>query len=362
MNDKAEFTRFASGDAAYCYDKSLIVFLRGKRMVLSTSVYNGGLREDLSAVYNHDMSSDAPKGYTLLAPTYEGHLRVMSERLGLDPGRATGMGTVAHMEHAAAETLSYESLTVTAVATGGIETNGGRAGDPASYFGDAEKKPHGTINIILEINADMAPGTLTRALVTCTEAKTAALQELMADSRYSCGLATGSGTDQTILIANAESPLFLEDAGKHSKLGELIGRTVIAAVKRAMRNQSGLTPERQRDLLRRIRRFGVNADTIWHECKELNAADREKFDRVLAEVSASPSMLTHGAMYVHLFDEYKWGLLQPEETREAAINLLKLMAGAAGAEPPEPLQSADDCMEALGQLLAAVTIAKIRRD
>lgn len=58
----------------------------------------------------------------------------------------------------------------------------------------------GTINILLHIDADLAPGALVNALVTCTEAKTAAIQELLAPSRYSHGLATGSGTDGTIVV------------------------------------------------------------------------------------------------------------------------------------------------------------------
>ncbi|MFR4384092.1 MAG: hypothetical protein ACLT4X_07455 [Phascolarctobacterium sp.] len=49
-------------------------------------------------------------------------------------------------------------------------------------------------------------------------------------------------------MANSESPLYLEGAGKHSKLGELIGRTVLKAVKRALAKQSGLTPECQHDV------------------------------------------------------------------------------------------------------------------
>ena len=70
-------------------------------------------------------------------------------------------------------------------------------------------------------------------VVTCTEAKTAAIQELLAGSNYSTGLATGSGTDQTIIVANSDSELYFEGAGKHSKMGELIGKTVTKAVKAA---------------------------------------------------------------------------------------------------------------------------------
>ena len=49
--------------------------------------------------------------------------------------------------------------------------------------------------------------------MTCTEAKTAAIQELLEGSKYSNGIATGSGTDQTIIIANSASELYMEGAG-----------------------------------------------------------------------------------------------------------------------------------------------------
>lgn len=61
-------------------------------------------------------------------------------------------------------------------------------------------------NIMLFIDADLAEGTLARALVTCTEAKTAAIQELLVPSRYSNGIATGSDTDGTIVVSDAECP------------------------------------------------------------------------------------------------------------------------------------------------------------
>ena len=153
-------------------------------------------------------------------------------------GSAVGLDTpesirlvLASMDNVAIRSLTYEELTVTAIVTGGIETNGGRVGDPSDYYKPLEK-PYklGTINIILLLDSDMPAGTLTRALVTCTEAKTAAIQELMAGSNYSTGIATGSGTDQTIIVANTTSELYLEGSGKHSKMGELIGKVVMGTM------------------------------------------------------------------------------------------------------------------------------------
>src|SRR5690606_26978843 len=141
-------------------------------------------------------------------------------------------------------------LEVTAIATAGVEINAGRAGDPAAYDERylANEGESGTINIILLISAKLTPGALARSLITITEAKTAALQELMIDSRYSSGLATGTGTDGIIAVSNAESDIVLTNAGKHTRLGELIGKTVKDAVKEALFKQAGICANSQHSL------------------------------------------------------------------------------------------------------------------
>ncbi len=210
----------SNGDNVYFYDKSIVVYFKGQRKVLSTSVYNGGYHEDFDAVYNYDAKLGAGMPCEMLADTYLEHMRLISKRLALNPDKVSGMATAASMENVAVETLKYKELTVTAIVTGGIETNGGRVGDPADYYRPVEKPDKfGTINIMLLMDCDMPEGTLARALVTCTEAKTAAIQELLEGSKYSNGIATGSGTDTTIIVANSESQLYLEGAGKNSKLG-----------------------------------------------------------------------------------------------------------------------------------------------
>ncbi len=326
--EQMELARLTTGDIAYRYDKSIVLVFSGPRKVLSTSLYNGGYHEDFEAVFNRDMTQGSGMPCESFAPTYVESMKIVAERLGLAPELTSGMGTAAHMENVAVTSRSYKELTVTAIVTGGVETNGGRVGDPASYYKTAEKK-YGTINIMLVIDADLPPGILARALVTCTEAKTAALQELMAPSRYSTGLATGSGTDQTIVVVNSESPLYFEGAGKHSKLGELIGLAVMAAVKEALAKQSGLTPAHQHDLLRRLRRFGITEETLWERYRETareDALHKARFIVALEEMTAVPALFSLGVLFIHLYDEYLWGLLEKDETWQTAEKLLKEMA------------------------------------
>jgi hypothetical protein len=190
-----------------------------------------------------------------------------------------------------------------------------------------ETEKPGTINCMVFFNVDLTPGALTRALVTCAEAKTAALPELAAPSRYSRGLATGSGTDGAILCANMDSPVLLTDAGKHSKLGELTGRSVKAAVKEALCLQNGLCPESQHSILRRLSRFGITEDSLWEKFRGTGAGGlrRARFAALTEKLSVQEMPLTYTALYAHLLDELDWGLIGAEEAVRAGAELLRLM-------------------------------------
>ena len=263
----------------------------------------------------------------MLADTYLEHMCLVSKRLALDPAKVSGMGTAASMENAVVETMSFKELTVTAIVTGGIETNGGRAGDPADYYKPMPKPKYGTINILLLLDCDMPAGTMARALVTCTEAKTAAIQELLEGSKYSNGIATGSGTDQTIIIANSASELYMEGAGKHSKLGELIGKTVKNAVKKALAKQSGLTPAKQHDVFRRLKRFGIKAGDMWQSYSAKDVAVVKPEYLLAAEKLAKEDiMLVYTSLYAHLLDQHLWELISAEEMQMAGQQLLKVLA------------------------------------
>lgn len=292
----------SAGDQVYFYDKSIVIYFQGKRKVLSTSLYNGGYHEDYVAVYNYDAKQGAGMPCEMLADTYVEHMKLISKRLSLDPDRVSGMGTAASMENVAMVSQSFKELTVTALVTGGIETNGGRVGDPADFYRPLEKPDKfGTINIMLYIDCDLPPGTIARALVTCTEAKTAAIQELLEGSKYSNGLATGSGTDTTIIVANSESNLYLEGAGKHSKLGELIGKAVKKAVKEALEKQSGLNPKRQHDVFRRLRRFGVLPGTMWNDFSKVTGMTVKPEYLLAAEKLAQENDMLCYATLLYIF-------------------------------------------------------------
>lgn len=322
--------RFNNGDELYRRDQALIAFFSGRRSVLSTSPYNGGIRGDLKYVFNHDCKENGCKNTPLKAPTYDAHMKIIAAGLGLDARYSCGLSTAADMENVSIVSKTFSDLTVTAAVTGGIDVNGGRAGDPAVWHesdGDSVQVS-GTINIMLFIDANLPEGTMTRALVTCTEAKAAALQELLAPSLYSSGIATGSGTDGTIIVSNADSPVVLTYAGKHSKLGELIGRTVMKAVKKALFLQTGLGAAQQFDIFSRIGRYGVTRQKIV-------AVSPNTDLKLLDALSKSNDLVVMTSLYVHLLDQLQWGLISAEDALSAAGRLLRDMGmdAAISGEP-----------------------------
>jgi adenosylcobinamide amidohydrolase len=337
--------RFGNGDIVEQGDKALIARFNGRRRVLSTSALNGGIRDDLTAVFNQDCKEDGENNDALRAPSYEEHLKFVAAGLGLEPLKSAGLTTAADMRNAAVSSVTYDTLTVTAVVTGGIDVNGGRVGDPADWHeADGVCVPAGgTINILLFIGACLPAGTIARALVTCTEAKTAALQELLAPSVYGCGVATGSGTDGTAIVSDLESPLVLTWAGKHSKLGELIGRAVMTAVKEALYRQTGLGPEQQSNIFARIGRYGITREIVLREkllADVILGVQEGSGAANLDALSKNPELTVLTSLYVHLLDQLTWGLISPEDAVPAANRLLRDMGMALEILPHLHAESA----------------------
>lgn len=297
---------------------SLVLRFLQKRSVLSTSWLNGGFRGDLTAVFNHRIPVAACDECHANGGV-EKYLCRAAESLSLDPAAACGLITRAEMRNAAIMTASHLDLTVTAIVTAGIDKNGGRAGDPASYHetGGRFEPVGGTINTILIVGAALPEYTMSRALVTATEAKAAALQQLMARSIYSTGIATGSGTDMIAVVANPGSSLPLSDAGKHSVLGELIGTTIIRATTLALKRETGLSPESQCNALVRLARYGITGEDLYNAAIADGVFEnggpfrKERFMQYLETWSADPEHVALAAAALHVLDEIAWGLLPP---------------------------------------------------
>ncbi|WP_342306361.1 adenosylcobinamide amidohydrolase [Methanolobus sp. ZRKC5] len=313
-------------EKVYRFKDSILLSLPEGRNTLTTSWLNGGYREDLRTIFNHMVpkSKHAPKD--LDGGSIPAYLAIIAKSLGADPDTSSGLLTAANMDNVSIVTKSFRGVEVTAVMTAGIEINGGRVGDPASYYQEdgSHQFIQGTINTMLVIGANLPPYAMTRAVVTASEAKTAALQQLMAPSRYSTGIATGSGTDMIAVVADSTSPLLLTDAGQHSKLGELIGKVVIECTLKALEMQSDLTPLSQRDILVRLERFGIEENNYWKVASHMNGDNRKAaFFKKLREMSKNPVLVGATGSILHIVDEISWGLVPETAGRKVAVSIMK---------------------------------------
>ena len=337
-----DFIKLPGGVTFRRNDKVIIFELSKPSRVLSTSYLNGGCRDDLSHLFNYCEIYNSPDGRCeMRAPTNREHLSLIASELELPPHKTTGLSTAAMMTYARPDTLKYVDFSVTAVVTAGIDVNGSRAGDPACWHEKAgvpiPAEP-GTINIFLFINASLDAGALAKALVTATEAKTAALQELLAPSCISGGLATGSGTDGVIIVSNLEAPTSLTDAGHHGKLGEYIGRVVKNTVKEALVADIGFRSYACGSVLKRMKRFGLDDSrmaSVYQSAAIQGKKDLAQFSWFLKSIDSDDRYIGIATLYAHLLDLLQWELVAGQEAIRLATALLNELAKIS--ESPLPV-------------------------
>ena len=314
--------RYYDGVEVYREEKIVYAHFLTPHRVISTCRAAGGLRDDLDYLYNHQSSEPAghhPPAHSIAVRDPIAYRALVCSKHQLPPERCATLGTAANMRYAIAKEVSFRDLTVVAVCTGGVEGNAGRAGDPATVYeheGTYERisreEPvlNGTINTMLFINRELTSGAMVRTIMTATEAKTAVLQELAVNSRYSGRLATGTGTDQIGVASRLGTGMPLSSAGKHSVLGELIGKTVHDAIWETLGLQNSLTPEGQRSSLRHIERFGTTRDAFMQAvAAHLDEKKATLLTTIFNCIDRDPLVVAAVAALVHVRDKVTWGIL-----------------------------------------------------
>src|SRR5687768_16455709 len=261
--EQREFTLRRSG-------RYLVAELAVPHNVLATSLVHGGLTDHVRFLMNHQSCEGAGHHglHQLIAEIGHAgyHDRICADA-SLPADATVTMGTAAYMNYAAAVTETDDEVDVIAVVTAGVEGNATCAGDPANWRetdAGLQKVPvhAGTINTMMLVTRPLTPGALTRAAMTITEGKSAALQRLAVPSRQSMDLATGTGTDQFCIAAPAGSTGVRTSTSPHVKLGELIGRSVREATQEALRWQNGLEPSYTRGVFHALGRYGIKEATF----------------------------------------------------------------------------------------------------
>ena len=287
-------------DFSNIYDftnKSLVVEFKLPINVLSTLE---GERDKVKTIGNH---------YSPLSCWAVGHkegFEGIRERvfriLNKSEKNSSFLFTAADVERLAVVEEKYKDLSVYAVVTAGVESNAMRMS-----IDDGDFYEPGTINILILPNMKITKRAMTRAIITATEAKSAALQDLDVRSVYKPEYqATGTGTDN-IIIAEGAGDNPLDSSGGHTKLGELIAKAVYKGVKEAIYNQNGLIPAR--DIFQRLkeRKISIGSELSFEDCecgitKSLMSTELEK-------ILLKPEYASFISSSFSISDDYERGLI-----------------------------------------------------
>ena len=337
FNQEKEFElllKTNDGDEIFKNIDTVFVKFGPKRNGIVSSWLNGGYNEDLIGVFNHQLTQEnidkLGEGGILdylieLSSDY-------SKYFNFENSNLSGLVTSADMDKYTICQEKYGGIELTAITTAGARVNAVSAGDEASFYeinGNYEffesdfKNKAGTINTIILINANLDEDQLLIAEMTAVEAKSVALRNLMVSSNYSEEIATGTGTDGIAIFSNLESENFCENASKHSKLGEMIGKVVIDSVKECLAKLQWLTPTYQLNALVRLDRFDLDIDGFYNDFLNISDEnDKKDFIVSLVNVSHNPELVANVSLIIHLLDQYRMGLLSKKTVLKVSNSIL----------------------------------------
>ncbi|RLD93805.1 MAG: hypothetical protein DRI93_04810 [Aquificota bacterium] len=209
--------------------KTFLVTFETKRKVLSTQ---DGFKEVKFVGNNH-----APQelwGY--VHKHFDEYRLRLCHDLGITLEDTAMLFTGADVDNICIVCDGYRDVRFCACITAGVRTNAQRIGvDKASSVEIDEGKFENidTVNVILLTNAHLSGGAMARSLITITEAKTIAFQDLDIRSSYNPALqATGTGTDSIIVVGGLGPKITF--VGGHTLAGETMARIVTHGVKEAI--------------------------------------------------------------------------------------------------------------------------------
>jgi iron complex transport system substrate-binding protein len=287
-------------------NKSLVIDLKSSMAIVSTLE---GRREGIQAIVNHytppqNWMIDHDHGIDSIR-------RRITAALDKTPDHTSVLITGANMDNLAVKTTLFKDLKVGAFVTAGVKSNAMRMGKSRGHYYEP-----GTINIILVTNRRLSPRAMTRAIITATEAKTAALLDMDIRTSYDDGAfrATGTGTDN-VLVLEGTGPL-LDHTGGHTKLGEMIARVVYEGVKEAVFKQNSLDAERNIFLRlkeREISIYEVIALEKDYDCSQ----GKSRFAGEVEELLLNPKYAGFLQMALSISDDYQKGLIKDLSSFEA---------------------------------------------
>lgn len=250
------YIRSARINHSHLYDftnKTLVVDFKKPLTVLSTLE---GFRKKIRTVGNH--YTPPPSWGLNHKHDLESIMRPIYRVNGKSSKHSAFLLTGADMDKLSIQKKTFKAMKVWALVTAGVTSNALRMSkDTGLYY-----EP-GTINMIILTNMSLSQRAMSRAIISATEGKTAALLDM--DIRSSANprfyRATGTGTDNIIVVQGDGGKI--DHTGGHTRMGELIAKAVYAGVQDAVLKQNSLFTGRnvfQRLKERKISIYGLVSD------------------------------------------------------------------------------------------------------
>jgi adenosylcobinamide amidohydrolase len=264
-------------------------------MTVSSAFFNGGAKH-----VKYVLNIGVPKGYsdkTLHMDPME-LITNSAAKLGITEDYLA-MVTAANVHNFSIITKKTDAYTIAVVATAGC-SHGESSGEEIDV-----QEITGTINIIVFVEGAPLESCMVAALITATEAKSAALRDFDVRSRYSGDSATGSITDSvTVASTGKGTPIIL--GGPASKFGKLVGYCVRRAVTEALLRQEPVWANRS--VLDRLKERHLPIEKLAAEVSKMDglALTAEGLAEILKKKPLSLALLLAAAK---LDDDYKKNLL-----------------------------------------------------
>ncbi|MFX3623863.1 MAG: adenosylcobinamide amidohydrolase [Ectobacillus sp.] len=212
----------------YKKDDHLLFLFPTLLETFSSALHGGGKRKA-----SHFVNWQVPLDYSASDP-----MKLMEQKIAewkYPVHQAIGLQTAAKIHCASIQETYGDEFRIVCCTTAGVG-NRARAGKKRKTYSAYQC---GTINTFIFVDGSVAPAAMINGIITATEAKAAALQDLHIVDE-SGDFATGTTTDSVVLAATQNSvyPTHLF-AGVATTLGNAIGCLVYDTICEAVRNQEG---------------------------------------------------------------------------------------------------------------------------
>ncbi|MCL2642047.1 MAG: adenosylcobinamide amidohydrolase [Candidatus Bathyarchaeota archaeon] len=271
-------------------------------LTISSGIYNGGYKK-INAILNVSVPDDYNDKHLHDDPLNLVYDAQKNLQITTD---CIAMLTAAKISNLSIATRQVGNITITAIATAGW-----RHGESAGEIIENSHYMHGTINIMIILNANPTDSCLVSLFLTATEAKTAAMTDYDIRSRYSGDVATGTITDSLSVSVTGQGEK-IELGGPASNVGQLVASAVRQVVKEAADKQEGLHKGRVLD--RRLSERHLSVDYLAAELSKAQVLGDQKTIVFLLEqiLKSDPVSAVFLLAAAKLDDDFKKGLIPNE--------------------------------------------------